>query len=106
VAAAYANVTAEDLIGKKVVNANNETIGDINDLVIDNQKVVMAVIGVGGFLGIGEKEVAVPLDQLKLTEDKAMLNSTLTKDQLKKMPAYEKGKLQGIEHGKPIYNNG
>lgn len=105
VAAAYANVTAEDLIGKNVVNTAGENIGEIEDLVIDDQKVVMAVVSVGGFLGIGEKYVAVPLEQLKLSEDKATLASGLTKEDLEKMPAYEKGKLQGVERGKPIYGS-
>jgi sporulation protein YlmC with PRC-barrel domain len=106
VAAIYANVTAEDLIGKTVINSAGENIGEIEDLVIDDQKVVMAVVSVGGFLGIGEKHVAVPLEQLKLSEDNATLASGLTKEDLEKMPAYEKGKLQGVERGKPIYDKG
>ena len=45
--------------------ANNENIGEINDVLINrNGQVVAVIIGVGGFLGIGEKDVAVPMSML------------------------------------------
>lgn len=57
---------ASDLIGTRVVSTNNESIGDINDVVVDRNGQVMAVVvGVGGFLGIGEKNVAVPYKSLE-----------------------------------------
>ena len=57
---------ASDLIGTRVISANNESIGDINDVIVDrNGQAVAAVIGVGGFLGIGEKDVAVPFSSLE-----------------------------------------
>lgn len=59
-------MTASDLIGTRVVSANNESIGDINDVIVDrNGQVMAAVVGVGGFLGIGEKDVAVPFNSLE-----------------------------------------
>lgn len=55
-------ISASTYIGSTVYNAQNESIGDINDLIIDrNGGIVAAVVGVGGFLGIGEKNVAVPM---------------------------------------------
>jgi sporulation protein YlmC with PRC-barrel domain len=52
---------ASKLIGTTVVSANNEAIGDVNDVIVDRNGQAMAVVvGVGGFLGIGEKDVAVP----------------------------------------------
>ncbi|MBJ6126289.1 PRC-barrel domain-containing protein [Microvirga splendida] len=57
---------ASDLIGTRVVGANNESIGDINDVIVDrNGQIMAAVVGVGGFLGIGEKDVAVPFNALE-----------------------------------------
>ena len=53
-----------------------------------------AVLSVGGFLGIGEKKVAVPLDQLQLGQDKAYLMTAETEDQLKQMPAYDEKQYQ------------
>jgi sporulation protein YlmC with PRC-barrel domain len=61
-------IMASKMIGTTVVSANNESIGDINDVVVDRQgKAVAVVIGVGGFLGIGEKDVAVPFEALEFT---------------------------------------
>jgi sporulation protein YlmC with PRC-barrel domain len=57
---------ASKIIGTTVVSANNESIGDVNDVVLDsNGQVLAVVIGVGGFLGIGEKNVAVPYSSLQ-----------------------------------------
>ena len=56
------------LIGTRVVGPNNERIGDVNDVLLDrNGQAVAIVIGVGGFLGIGEKNVAVSFRQVELT---------------------------------------
>jgi hypothetical protein len=56
-----------DLRGTRVYAANNESIGDISDLLLDRQgRVVAAIVGVGGFLGIGQKDVAVPFEALEI----------------------------------------
>jgi sporulation protein YlmC with PRC-barrel domain len=52
---------ASKFVGVDIYGTNNEKIGDVNDLILDHEGMVQAVvIGVGGFLGIGEKNVAVP----------------------------------------------
>jgi sporulation protein YlmC with PRC-barrel domain len=54
------------LIGVDVYNDANEKIGDIEDLIVDNSgKIEHVVLGVGGFLGMGEHYVAVSFDKLK-----------------------------------------
>jgi len=61
---------ATELIGKPVVNTADEAIGDVNDLVTDGSgKTIAAVIGVGGFLGIGEKDVAIRFEDLRFARD-------------------------------------
>jgi hypothetical protein len=71
-----------DLIGATVYSPQDEEIGDISDLIIMEDGTVQGVvIGVGGFLGIGEKKVGVGLQSLSMTEDeggemKIVLNST------------------------------
>lgn len=61
---------ASKLIGTTVVSQSNETIGDVNDILFDrNGQVMAAVVGVGGFLGIGEKDVAVPFQQMDFVAD-------------------------------------
>ncbi|MBB4038763.1 sporulation protein YlmC with PRC-barrel domain [Microvirga flocculans] len=61
---------ASKLRGLNVYNNNNEKIGDISELLVDqNGKIEAVVIGVGGFLGMGEHDVAVPFEQLKLMNE-------------------------------------
>jgi putative membrane protein len=87
----FGEMTANDLIGQKVVNKNGDKVGKIDDIVLNSSdKAVLAIISVGGFLGIGDKLVAVPFDQLQLDKDKAVLMSSATEEQLKTMPEYEK----------------
>lgn len=83
-------MTADELIGKSVVNQSGEEVGDISDIVINTQdQAVLAIISVGGFLGIGGKDVAVPFDQLQPGENEAILMGSATAEELKSMPAYE-----------------
>src|SRR5215213_11042961 len=57
------------LVGLTAYGPNNERIGDINEVLVDrNGKVDAVVIGVGGFLGIGEKDVALPFNQIKFVD--------------------------------------
>ncbi|WP_243369332.1 PRC-barrel domain-containing protein [Microvirga solisilvae] len=57
---------ASKLEGLNVYNQNNEKIGDISEMLVDQSgKIQAVVVGVGGFLGIGERDVALPFDQVK-----------------------------------------
>src|ERR671926_286562 len=61
---------ARDILGLSVYNAQDQNIGKVDDLVIDrDNKVIAAVIGVDGFLGIGKHDVAIPIDQLQTREE-------------------------------------
>src|SRR5215210_7881971 len=61
---------ASKVVGLNVYNNNNESIGSINDLLTDkNGSIKAVVIGVGGFLGVGEHLVAVPFDQVKFVNE-------------------------------------
>jgi sporulation protein YlmC with PRC-barrel domain len=54
------------MIGLDVYNQNDEKVGDISDLLVDQTgKIQTAILGVGGFLGVGERLVSVNFDQLK-----------------------------------------
>ena len=86
---------AEELIGTTVYGANDENIGEISDIVLSQDgKVDAVVIDVGGFLGMGEKPVAVGFDKLAFMADKdgkKYLYTTFTKEQLEAQPAYDEG---------------
>jgi len=84
---------ATNLIGQPVYNAQDEVVGDINDLVTDqNGKVVAALIGSGGFLGLGEKDVALRFEDLRLTRDDSntiKIIADLNQETLAAAPDYE-----------------
>jgi len=71
------NWRASKLMGLDVYNEANEKLGDVNELILDkNGKVTAVVIGVGGFLGMGEHDIAVSMDKLKFVEEPARTSST------------------------------
>ncbi len=85
-------VLGTDFVGTQVVSKDKQPLGKIANLVFDQSgHIELAVIGVGGFLGIGEKEVAVPFDSLKSEEvnNKHVFTVDLTKEQLKAAPAFK-----------------
>ncbi len=64
------NWRASKLVGLSVYNDNNESLGSINDLLADkNGNIKAVVIGVGGFLGVGEHLVAIPFDKIKFVNE-------------------------------------
>jgi len=61
---------ASKIVGVNVYNNNNENVGSINDLLMDKSGTIKAVvIGVGGFLGMGEHLVAVSFDKIKFVDE-------------------------------------
>jgi len=88
-------VLASQFMGQAVYTAANENIGEINDLImnkdLDN---IVAVVGVGGFLGIGERDVAIPISDIKVDKDATnnalRLTITASKEQLEAMPAFDR----------------
>ena len=82
----------KQILGKDVYNDAGEKIGDINDLIVAPSRAVSyAIVGVGGFLGMGEHNVAVPVSKFKQQMDKIVLPGA-TKDALKAAPKFEYAK--------------
>jgi sporulation protein YlmC with PRC-barrel domain len=85
-------VLGSDFIGTPVTTRDGQQIGKIANLVFDqNGRIELAVIGVGGFLGIGEKDVAVPFDSVKseVINNKHVFVIDSTKDQLQAAPTFK-----------------
>ena len=80
-------------IGQPVTNQAGERVGDINDVLFDKSgQISTVVIGVGGFLGIGEKNVAIPFGSLSITADpdgKRVVGVPLSKDRLQAAPEFK-----------------
>ena len=83
---------SDDLIGKKVVNQSNEDLGKIEDIVVDagTGRVLYGVLSFGGFLGLGDKWFAVPMDSLQLSGDEKTFILNVDKDRLKNAEGFDK----------------
>ena len=87
------------LIGSTVYDSSDQKIGSIGDLIVERDgKVSDVVIGVGGFLGGGDKNVAVKMADLKRGKDDHLVFST-TKDALKQMAGYDLNHAAGERSG-------
>ncbi|MDH7804092.1 MULTISPECIES: PRC-barrel domain-containing protein [unclassified Rhizobium] len=89
-----AQISANDYIGKSVYTAADESIGSVTNLIMEEDGgLVAAVIGVGGFLGIGAKDVAVPMDKVTMTRNAQdgtiRLTTTETAETLKAAPEFK-----------------
>lgn len=84
------------IVGAKVYAETGEKIGDVNDLMVDaSGRITGVVVGVGGFLGVGEKSVALPYADVSLATDdqgKPRLTVDVSKEALQKAPAFEPSK--------------
>ncbi len=84
-----------DITGKRVYDSNDDWIGEVSEVVVsDSKTTTYAIIDVGGFLGIGEKPVALDVNQLDIQKNPdngdVKISVAMTKDQLEAMPTYEK----------------
>lgn len=83
---------ASDLIGTEINTTGDEEVGSVSDLIIDqNGQVIAVVVGVGGFLGMGEKNVAIGWDHLKTsgTGEEQEMRVDLTREDLQSAPEFE-----------------
>ncbi len=103
-------ILAEDLIGSNIYSDAGEKIGDVDDLIVNlDGSVEGVVIGVGGFLGIGEKWVAIEMDSLSTMTDESgalRLVSSATKADLEAAEAFKtaqdmKAEQQALESTVP-----
>lgn len=91
-------IDANKLIGRTVENTvDKKNIGKIDSVILDpSGKVQKVVVGVGGFLGIGKKDVAIDWNQIQVADNGRTVTMNADKDQLKAMPEYTWPK----EHGR------
>ena len=88
----------EKIIGSKVINVKGETLGKIEDLVvdIDTGRILYAVLDSGGFLGIGSKLFPVPWESLAALPSEGIFFLNQSKEQMEKAPAFEKKNLPDV----------
>ncbi|WP_052330165.1 PRC-barrel domain-containing protein [Comamonas sp. B-9] len=82
----------KSVLGKSVYNEEGKSVGKIDDVIVAPDKAVSyAIIGAGGFLGVGKHDVAIPVGQFRVQNDKITLPGA-TKDALKALPKFEYAK--------------
>jgi len=85
-------LTVTDWYKQDVYDPNNNKIGQISDVLVDKSgKISTLIIGVGGFLGAGQKDVAVPFEEVQATtkDNRVHLVMNTTKDALKSAPGFK-----------------
>jgi len=101
---AQGDVSANAVIGAKVRNDNKDTVGSVQDLYVDaSGNIKTVVVSVGGFLGVGSKDVAVKWSDIKQSRDgkSVVLTTSLSKDELKSMPSYKYERRQPSQAAAP-----
>lgn len=100
------SILATDLMGATVYSSNDETVGDIDNLIVNlDGSIEGIVIGVGGFLGIGEKQVAVQMSSLSVSQEESgqpRLVSSATKADLEAAPEFVTAAEQQSEQDAPV----
>jgi PRC-barrel domain protein len=90
------NHEVEGILGRQVLDADDENMGRIVDVIVDHSgRVRAAVIDFGGFLGVGSRKIAVDWSALHFPppgQPNAKISLDLTRDQVKAAPEYQKGK--------------
>ena len=77
------------VLGQPVYNDKNEKVGSVDDIIITPDKAVSyAIVGTGGFLGLAKHDVAIPVSQFKLVDNKLVLPGA-TKEALKAIPEFQ-----------------
>jgi sporulation protein YlmC with PRC-barrel domain len=77
------------ILGQPVFNDKNERVGSIDDIIVAPDKAISyAIINAGGFIGLTKHDVAIPVSQLKLADNKLVLAGA-TKEALKASPPFE-----------------
>ena len=85
-----ATADTRKLIGRNIKNAEGETIGEIKSIYLNKDgKVDSVMVSVGGFLGVGDREVRIAWSSLRITDNGEKVTHNMTKDQLKAKPEYK-----------------
>ncbi|WP_375279534.1 PRC-barrel domain-containing protein [Pseudooctadecabacter sp.] len=92
----FTGMTVDQIVGLNVLSADGEDVGEI-DYVISDGEGYQAVIGIGGFLGLGEYTVALPLENFAMNDDDELILDATTEDELNNMPEIDESELEELD---------
>ncbi len=89
-------VLASNIIGANVKNAQGESLGKIDELVIDpkDARIKAAIVSVGGVLGIGAKSVAIPWNKVTMGSDRDTVVVAMGREELEQAPGWQKSDVR------------
>lgn len=98
----FADMTVGELIGRRVVSLMDEDVGDIEKIVAGPDQKLYAVLYVGGFLTVGDKSVAIPLENLEIREGKIWLTTAANEAMLEYQATYDPVQYLTLEENRKI----
>lgn len=94
------NINRKDLAGMTIYGSDGKKIAGVNKVLGDSSNTVKAVTAdVGGFLGVGSREVVIPVDKLQKGSDKDRLQVSMTKDEIQKLDQWADSGARGNATG-------
>ncbi|MDF0597892.1 hypothetical protein [Psychromarinibacter halotolerans] len=88
-------MTVGDVVGMVAYDPEGERIAEI-DYVVDTEGAAAAVLGIGGFLGLGEYTVSMPLEEFELSDDGTSFSLATDKETLKSQPEFDEAGVEGL----------
>ncbi len=103
-------ISANDLTGTTVYDASNQNVGEVGDVIVTKDgKIDAVVVDVGGFLGIGQKPVAIAFEDLSIRKDDSgnlTVFTAFTKEQLDSAPTYDKSAYESQRDQMRLHTQG
>lgn len=96
-------IAAQELMGREVYNLRGEQLGDVERILIGQGNRAFVVIGHGGFLSLGEKQILLPIEQIRMQGNRLVMPG-LTDDQIRAMPEFQMNAAQGYREAERTYN--
>ncbi len=97
---------ADEVIGADVENLKGNDLGEVEDILIGTgDKSGYLIVSHGGFLGIGDKQIAVPLEKFKVSLDRDTFYIAMSEKQIEAAPSFDRGRFEWVEDGDWLKKN-
>jgi sporulation protein YlmC with PRC-barrel domain len=96
-------MAASQLVDMDVYNLRGEQLGDVKRVMMGSGNQLYIIIGHGGFLGLGEKEILLPMERVQLRDDRLVVQG-IDDDSIRRMPAFNAGTAGGYREVERTFN--
>ena len=97
-------MTASEVLGMNIDSADNDKIGEIDEIYIDSDtgEVLAIVVSTGGLFGIRQQQSLISPEDLRINAERSLMQTNVSKDQIKEAPRYRKGETSGFDQVRPL----